>query len=314
MRVLVIGGTRFIGPPVVRRLVQLGHDVTVLHRGETEIDLPSSVQHLHADRERLSAARDEIRRAAPDVVIDIIALTEAAASGAVEAFRGVAQRLVVISSQDVYRAYGRFHGTEPGPLEPLPMTEDSPLRTALYPYRGRIAGLDDYDKILVERAAASASELPVTIVRLPAVYGAGDYQHRLAIELKRMDDGRPAILIDERLARWRWTRAYVENAAAAIALAATAERAAGRAYNAGDDALSYADWMRAIGRAAGWTGEVIAVPSDRLPKHLRPPPADYEQDLVTDSTRIRRELGYEDIVSPDEGLRRAIEWERANRA
>ena len=40
--------------------------------------------------------------------------------------RGVARRLVVISSQDVYRAYGRFHGKEPGPLEPLPVTEDSP--------------------------------------------------------------------------------------------------------------------------------------------------------------------------------------------
>jgi len=195
----------------------------------------------------------------------------------------------------------------------VPVSEDSALRIELYPYRGRIPGLEDYEKILVERGAMNEPGLPATIVRLPATYGEGDYQHRLAIELKRMDDGRPAFILDERLAAWRWTRAYVENAAAAIALAAMDDRAAGRIYNAGDDALSYADWVRAIGRAAGWQGEVISLPPDRLPKHLRPPPGDYAQHLVTDSTRIRRELGYQDVVSREEGLRRAIEWERANR-
>ena len=41
MRVLVIGGTGFIGPYVVRRLVAQGHDVAVFHRGRTQADLPS---------------------------------------------------------------------------------------------------------------------------------------------------------------------------------------------------------------------------------------------------------------------------------
>jgi nucleoside-diphosphate-sugar epimerase len=241
------------------------------------------------------------------------ALTEADANAVVAAVRGVAKRLVVISSQDVYRAYGRFHSKESGSLDPLPVLEGSALRSALYPYRGQIPGLDDYEKILVERAARSAPSLSATIVRLPAVYGECDYQHRIAIELRRMDDGRPTILLDERLAAWRWTRAYVENAAAAVALAATDDRADGRVYNVGDDGLSYADWFRAIGEAAGWKGEVISLPGDRLPKHLRRPPGDYTQHLVTDSTRIRQELGYAEFVSPDEGLRRAIEWERANR-
>ncbi len=65
----------------------------------------------------------------------MIAYTEADATGLVEAFRGLARRTVVISSADVYRAYGRFIGTESGPIEPTPLTEDSPLRTALFPYR-----------------------------------------------------------------------------------------------------------------------------------------------------------------------------------
>jgi nucleoside-diphosphate-sugar epimerase len=55
MRILVIGGTRFIGPAVVRRLHGMGHHVTVLHRGETEsADLPA-IPHLHGDRLREGA-------------------------------------------------------------------------------------------------------------------------------------------------------------------------------------------------------------------------------------------------------------------
>lgn len=43
MRVLVLGGTNFIGPPVVRRLVDLGHEVAVFHRGQTQAELPGGV-------------------------------------------------------------------------------------------------------------------------------------------------------------------------------------------------------------------------------------------------------------------------------
>jgi nucleoside-diphosphate-sugar epimerase len=316
MRVLILGGTRFIGPPTARRLYELGHAVVVFHRGETEADLPPAIEHLHGDRHRLSDIADQLRRLAPEVVLDLTAYTHEEAQTAVDTFRGVARRLVVVSSQDVYRAYGRFHGKEAGPLElePAPTNEDAPLRTQLYPYRGQGRGLDGYEKILVERAAASAPDLPATVLRLPAVYGEGDEQHRLFLELTRMDDGRPAILLEEHLARWRWTRAYVENAAQAIALAVTDERAAGRIYNAGEEeALTYAEWVREIGRAAGWSGQVLTVAAERLPRQLQPPPGDYEQHLVADTTRIRQELGFREVVSREEGLRRAIAWERAHR-
>ncbi len=314
MRLLLIGGTRFIGPPLVRQLVELGHDVTVLHRGETEAALPTSVRHLHGARHRLDELASDIARLAPEVVVDIAPLTEADAGAAVEAFRGVARRLVALSSMDVYRARGRFHGSEPGSPEAVPLTEDALLRERLYPYRGEGRGLDDYDKILVERVAMAQPDLPGTILRLPMVYGPGDYQHRLFLELKRMDDGRPAILLAEDVARWRWTRGYVEDVARAVALAATDERAVGRTYNVGEpEALTYAAWVEALGRAAGWQGRVVALPRERLPAHLAPPGGDYAQDLVADTTRIREELSYAERLPRDDALRRAIEWERANR-
>ena len=47
MRVLVIGGTGITGPHVVRRLVEMGHEVTIFHRGQHEADLPPEVRHIH---------------------------------------------------------------------------------------------------------------------------------------------------------------------------------------------------------------------------------------------------------------------------
>lgn len=314
MRILVIGGTRFIGPPAVRRLVERGHQIAVFHRGETEAELPSDVEHLHGDRARLPEFADAVRRFGPEVALDMAAYTEAEARGAVDAVRGVARRVVAVSSMDVYRAYGRFHGTEPGPPEPVPLTEDARQRERHYPYRGEGRALDDYEKILVERAVMNSRDVAGTVLRLPMVYGPGDYQHRLFVDLKRMDDARAAILLAGEVARWRWTRGYVEDVAAAIALATTDDRAAGRVYNVGEaDALTYAEWVEALGRAAGWPGRVVALPRERLPAHLMPPGGNYAQNLITDTTRIRDELGYAEVVSREEALRRAIEWERAHR-
>lgn len=49
MRVLFLGGTGLTGPYAVRRMHELGHEVTVFHRGNHEIDLPDGVRHVHGD-------------------------------------------------------------------------------------------------------------------------------------------------------------------------------------------------------------------------------------------------------------------------
>jgi len=317
MRTLVIGGTGFMGPHVVRMLHERGHRVTVFHRGQSVSDLPDGVEELLGARARLREFRARFRRLRPDVVLDMIALTQSDAEEVTGVFDAVAGRLVVISSQDVYRAYDVLRGLDPGPIEPSPLTEESTLRTRLFPYRGlepRPATdpqrwMDDYDKILVERVALDPQGLPCTVLRLPMVYGPADPQHRMWEYLRRMIDGRPAILLDEGLAQWRWTRGFVENVAAAIVLAATDDRARGRVFNVGEpDALSGVQWVEAIAAAYGWAGRIVAVPESRLPDSLRIG-ADTRQHLVTDTSRIRTELGYREHVSRDEAIRRTVEWE-----
>ena len=207
MRILVIGGTNFIGPHLVWRVVGRGHEVAVFHRGQAEAALPASVRRLRGDRHRLRDHRAEFARFGPDVVVDMIDYTEDDALGLVETFRGLARRAVVPSSGDVYRAYGRFLGIEAGPVEPKPLAEDAPLRSALFPYREKARGTDDflysYDKIPVERVVMAEPALPATVLRLPMTYGPGDPFGGLSPYLKRMDDNRPAIVLREDMARWK---------------------------------------------------------------------------------------------------------------
>jgi nucleoside-diphosphate-sugar epimerase len=316
MTILTIGATGFIGPHLVRRLVQHGHEVVVFHRGETDADLPDAVRHLHGDRNALSSHRDAFARVAPDVVIDVVPYTEGQAQETVDVFGGFTDRLVAVSSSDVYRNYDGWRGVSDHDPDPVPLDEGAPLREDLYPYRG-YDGLDfeyadDYDKILVERVLRNASTTS-TILRLPAVYGPGNTQHRLAPHLRRMDDDRPAILMAEGQADWRWTHGYVENVVAAIATAATDGRAADRTYNVGEaETPTAAERVRRLARVVGWSGDVVPVPASDLPEHLRAP-GNWQYELATDTQRLRDELGYTAPVSQDEALRRTVEWERTHR-
>ena len=306
MNILILGGTKFIGPHVVRRLAKRGHDVTIFHRGQTEADLPANFHHVHGDFSEFAKHVDQLRALAPEVVLDMVPFRKEDAQR-LKSFKGVARRVVAISSADVYRAFGRIWRTEPGPPDPIPLTEDSPLREKL-----SNAGLD-YNKTAVEREIMGDPDLSATILRLPATHGPGDQQHRLFKYLRRMDDQRPFILLDEALANWQWSRGYVEDVAHAIALAVMNEQAAGRIYNVAEaTAFTEAEWVRQIGRMHGWKGELIALPGDQLPMSLRSDAFDFSQQYVVDTSRIRRELGYAEEVPFDEALRQTIAWERAN--
>jgi len=315
MRYLVLGGTRFIGLHTVKKLVELGHEVTVFHRGDTESEGLPDVRHIHGDRADFSEHKPEFEKLEINAVIDMMPLTKADADSVVAMMQGVAPWIIGISSQDVYAQYGIFNGTEPGEVDNTPVAEAAPLRTVMYPHRDRFPDdprYRDYDKIPVEQTYLSRFDMYGTVLRLPFVYGPHDYQHRMWPYLKRMLDDRPAILLSRTQAEWRWTRGYVENIADAIALAGTRKKAIGKIFNLGaPNALTEKEWVETIGRAVGWAGEVRVVEDDALPQHLRIE-GNFEQSIVTDTGRIRTELGYEETVGLEDAIERTVAWERDN--
>ena len=258
MRVLLIGGTGFIGPFISAELERLGHEVYLFHRARTHAT--PGPREIFGDRRRLADSATPLRALAPDIVIDVILSSGRQARELMEVFAGDAGRVVALSSMDVYRACGLTHRLEEGPLEPLPLTESSALRTKLQTYPPaqvqmlqQIFGWldDEYDKIPVEREILGGT-LPATILRLPMVYGPGDPLHRFHPTVKRIMDGRRVVPFSEKMAPWRATKGYVENVAGAIALAAVSDRAAGRVYNVGEiDTLTELEWAQRIAAALG---------------------------------------------------------------
>ena len=211
MRILVIGGTQFIGRATVHALHDAGHDLALFHRGQTRKAIPTGVQEILGDQANLGDFRAQFQQFAPDVVLNMILFLEPHARLFMQSMRGITSRVVMISSQDVYRAFGLVLGIESGQPDPIPLHEDAPLRQHLYPYRGRFSDserswMNDYDKIPIEQLILNDPQIAGTVLRLPMVYGPDDTQHRTFEYLKRMHDGRPAILISEGFARWRWTR------------------------------------------------------------------------------------------------------------
>jgi nucleoside-diphosphate-sugar epimerase len=319
MRILLVGGNGFIGRFVVAALKRQGHAVAVFHRGTTAA--PAGVDEIRGDRNQLNASAQELKHFAPDVVIDMVISSAPQAEELMNVFRGTTRRVVMLSSIDVYRAVGISHGTESGPLQDVPLTEESELRRNLHPYPPESIQFmrkifswvtDDYHKIPAERVVMNDHELPGSVLRLPMAYGPGDPLHRFFPVVKRIVDRRCQIIFPETLAAWRSPRGYVENIAAAIALAATDERAARRIYNVCEEpSFSELDWARKIAAAMLWDGDFVVLPVEKTPPNLQKP-GNASQHWTASSARIRQELGYQEPVAIEEAIRRTICWEREN--
>jgi len=287
VRVLVIGGTGFIGACIVRQIASHEHAVAVYHRGLTQAVLPDHVERFTDSRSVMPIQRlpTELFEFRPDAVILTVAMGAVDARAAVEAFAGRAGRIVLLSSGDVYRAYGRLTGIEPGPIQRGLLTEDAPLRSVLFPYRHKASSPEAleywYEKILAERTVLNAPDLPGTVLRLPKVYGPGGNEDLATVYRYRHHPN------------WRWTHGFVEDVAAAVELAAIHPAAGGRIYNVGE-ALT-----PTIAERLAW------LPPSTIEPDLGSQ-FDFNQDIAYDTSRIRVELGYCEIVPEKEGLLRTL--------
>ena len=308
MRIVLVGGTGFIGARLAGQLLAAGHAVAVIHGGRHRV--PPRAHSLIADRRDPASLRTALADFRPEALVDLIAYTVGDVEELVPVLPESLGVLTLISSGDVYQSYGAFLDLEPAASFTQSATEDSPLRRSRYPYRAQAATpgdmLHDYDKILVESRYRELSPVPITTVRLPMVYGPGDPQGRVSGDLRRLREAPGGVLqVDPVEARWRCTRGYVEDVAGAIALATVHPAARGQTYNVGEeDAPTVEEWLTAISRASGVPTRVRADGGVRPSGHQ-----DWTVSLVTRTDRIRQELGYVEPIGRTEALNRTTEQE-----
>jgi len=296
VRIIVIGGTRFVGRAIVRELEEKGHDLMVVHRGVHEPETETRARHLHVDRSEILSVATEMSHFAPDAAIDVSAMNGQHARHALAALPG-GIRLVAISSCDVYRAFKSVHdGTE---SDAVPLTEDAPLREERF-----FVGPDD-ENIEVEEKYL---EHGAVILRLSAVYGENDIQRRHDFVLRRIRVGRERMPIGA--GNFLFSRCYISDVASAVRLAAE-NAPPGEIYNVSESQTwSIRLQAQKVADAAGSQIEFVRVRAGVLPADLRIT-SFIRQALLVDSHKIRSTLGWRE-TDPDVALQHAVDWELSN--
>jgi nucleoside-diphosphate-sugar epimerase len=302
MRVLIIGGTKFIGRRVTEELIARGDDVTVVHRGQTEPGGLPECRHLHADRRDFAGLAGEIRAVAPDAVLDTLAMSRSDVDAVLPYLPDV--KLAVLSSADVYRAFELQES--PTSEVPLPISEESPVRHGRYPYRGQGGRFEDYEKLDVEPAYL---ERGGTVLRLGFIYGEHDPQRREEFILRRVRAGRQRIPVGTGCLLL--SRCYVGDVASAVLAALDTDAANGQIFNVVEPVSgTVADWVRQILAAAGHDAELVTVPDQAVPDDLDLT-RHSAQHLLFDSHKARDLLGWRP-AGAESGIAASVRWHLAH--
>jgi 2'-hydroxyisoflavone reductase len=175
VRLLVLGGTKFLGRAAVETAVARGHELTLYNRGETNPELFPEAEKLRGDR---TAGLDALRGREWDAVLDPSGYVPAVVRGSAEVLAGATGHYLFISSISVYASLAARNG-EGSPLAELGEMPDDRL-------------LEDYSnygalKVLCEEAVADAFGEVHAIVRPGLIVGAHDptgrftyWPHRVA--------------------------------------------------------------------------------------------------------------------------------------
>lgn len=265
-----MGGTRFVGRPLVNRLLDAGHELTLFTRGRQP--LPERIEHLQGDRssaEGLAALQDRPF----DVIVDSSGRTQEDTRQVIARTGPPSHRLVYVSSAGVY-----------ADSELWPLDEESPTDP-----QSRHAGKLDTEAWLRQEG------IPFTSFRPTYIVGPGNYNPVESWFFDRIVHGRPVPLPGDGSTITQL--GHVADLAAAMARCIEVEAAANRIYNCtGSQGISFRGLVAAAARACGTDPEAVEIRSfdpAGLDKKARKAFPLRLAHFLTDTHRVRRELAWE---------------------
>jgi len=243
VRLLVLGGTAFLGRALVDTALERGHEVTLFNRGRTNPELFPEAERLRGDRNEDLSALDGREW---DAVVDVATFLPRAVRLATETLRDRVDRYVFVSSISAYADFS------------TPASEDSPLAQLENP---ESESIEDYGplKAECERLAREAFDERALVVRPGLIVGPHDPTDRFTYWPRRVAEGGPMLapappdqpvqFIDVRdLGEW---------------IVAAAESGRSGVYNATGEPTTFEALLDACMRVSGNT-EIVWVPPERL--------------------------------------------------
>ncbi|HEY7123834.1 MAG TPA: NAD-dependent epimerase/dehydratase family protein [Ktedonobacterales bacterium] len=293
MRVLIIGGTRFVGYQLVWRLLAGGHQITLLNRGQQPDPFGERVGRLIADR-----TTPDFERVLADLTYD--AAVDFAAYTGDDARRSVAKLAHGRVGHYLYISTGQVYLVREGCPQPSKESDyDGPVMPEpadpqdLNDWRYGIGKRDGEDML---ESVWELARFPATRLRLPIVNGERDFSRRLESYLWRVLDGGPVLLPDggANILRHVYSGSVVTAIAAMLGQPATF----GQAYNlAQDETPTLAELVALLADLLGAPTRTVSVKSAALaangltPKAISPLSGRWMSYL--DPAKAKAELGFQ---------------------
>ena len=269
LKLLVMGVTRFVGRPLVARLLACGHDLTLFTRGRQPV--PAGVEHLAGDR-ATDEGLEPLRGRSFEVIIDSSGRSLEDTRRVVDAAGVPSQRLVYVSSAGVY-----------ADSEQWPLDEDAATDPA-----SRHAGKAETEAWLRQKG------IPFTSFRPTYIVGPGNYNPVESWFFDRIVHGQPVPLPGDGSTITQL--GHVDDLAAAMARCIEVEAATNRIYNCtGSQGVTFRGLVAAAARACGQDPAAVAIrsfDSAGLDKKARKAFPLRLAHFLTDTHRVRRELAW----------------------
>jgi nucleoside-diphosphate-sugar epimerase len=311
MRALLIGGGGPTGPHVLKGLIERGYETTLLNRGLHQPLGTSAAEHIRADPH----FRESIEPALAGRRFDLVIASYGRLRLLAETLAGKCDRFISVGGIPAHLGVLNPDKMHPFGLRVLASEDDglATHATANDPPSVRFAHRTwQTERRVMELHAAGA--FVATHFRYPRIYGPRQPAPAEWSIVKRiLDERRWMILPDGGLQID--ARCAAENAAHCLLLGVDHPRkASGQIYNCIDDQhYTWRQWVEIIADMLGADLAVLSMPA-RLAapaRALTPMATDVSHTLI-DGGKIRRELGYRDIVAPLEALQALVHWLVAN--
>ncbi|MDG2614868.1 NAD-dependent epimerase/dehydratase family protein [Thermoleptolyngbya sichuanensis XZ-Cy5] len=279
MRVLVMGGTRFIGVYLTRLLVAQGHEVVLFNRGNKPAPV-AGIRQIVGDRTDPLQLKTSLSSESFDAVFDNNGRELSDTQPLAEIFKGRIQHFVYVSSAGVYLKSDQMPHVEGDAVDP----------------NSRHKGKFETEAYLAE------SGVPFTSIRPVYIYGPQNYNDLEAWFFDRIVRDRPVPIPGNGMALTQF--GHCQDLATAMAAVLGNERAIGQIYNiSGDRAVTFDGLARACATAAGKDPTTLKI------VHYDPKKFDFGkrkafpmrvQHFFTDIHKAKTELGWQpqfDLVS-----------------
>ncbi|MDR2740730.1 MAG: SDR family oxidoreductase [Treponema sp.] len=305
MRILFIGGTGTISTAISRRLLEAGHDLYLLNRGNRNRVFPGGAKEILCDISDEAVAADKLKGLTFDVVADFIAFTTDHVERDYRLFKEKTKQYVFISSASAYQK----------PLADYRITESTPLANPFWEYsRNKIACEDFLLKKYREEG------FPITIVRPSHTYD--ERSVPLGVHgknggwqvVKRIIDGKPVIIHGDGTSLWTMTH----NSDFAIGFTGLLGNihAIGEAVHiTSDETLTWNQVYTTVAEALGKPLKAVHISSEFLDLcgksygFLGGLIGDKANSVVFDNAKLKRLVpGFTATVRFDQGIRQTIEY------